>query len=159
MVIGGESRMKYGRQWLMVGAIALLAGCSVSINGGDNAASDQSNEAAAAPAAAEAEPAAETAPAAASNDAAGDWQRVILVGLTSGDNFYLTIAPGEGGDQQQVMCTAAACEPWFEAGELPSSVQGSIVEVQMGAAPQVDGSGNVMEANFPAITALRQTSR
>lgn len=147
------------RQMFMVGAAALLAGCSVSFNSGDDAASDQTNEAAAAPAAAATNAATQAAPAAASTDAAGDWRRVRLVGITSGDNFYLDIVPADGGDQEQVLCTAAACEPWFETGELPATMQGSVVEVQMGTTAQVDGSGDVMEANFPAITALRQTSR
>lgn len=147
------------QQMVMVGAAALLAGCSVSFNSGDDAASGEANEAAAAPASTASDATAATPPATASTDAAADWRRVRLVGITSGDNFYLDIVPADGGDQQQVLCIAAACEPWFETGELPTTLQGSIVEVQIGTTAQVDGGGDVMEANFPAITALRQMAR
>jgi hypothetical protein len=131
----------------MMAAAMLLAGCEVKVSGnadvtsGDDAASaDTAPQAAAAPA------------------AAGDWTKVKVTGLTCGDNCYVQIEPAAGGDPEEVMCTAEGCNAWFETQTLPDDVPAKTYEVQMGTAEQVDAEGTVQEANFPAITAIREAS-
>lgn len=129
---------------VIAGAI-LLAGCEVKVSG--NAEANGGEEAV------------EAAPqAAADMPASGNWQSVKVTGLTCGDNCYVTIEPAAGGSAQEVMCTAETCNPWFEEQALPADVSGKTYEVQMGTAEQVDAAGTVQEANFPAITAIREAS-
>lgn len=131
----------------VVAGAMLLAGCEVKVSG--NADVSSGDEAASA----------DTAPQAAANmPAAGNWQAVKVTGLTCGDNCYVTIEPAAGGSAQEVMCTAEACNPWFEEQALPADVSGKTYEVQMGTAEQVDAAGTVQEADFPAITAIREAS-
>lgn len=87
---------------------------------------------------------------------AGDsWSAVKLTGLTCGDNCYVQIEPAAGGAAQEVMCTAQACNPWFEEQALPADIVGKTYEVRLGTAEQVDNAGIVQDAGFPAIVEMR----
>lgn len=91
-------------------------------------------------------------------DPAGAWRKIKITGLTCGDNCYLQIQPIEGGDADEVMCSADLCAPWFEARVLAAEVTGKTWEVQMGKVEQLDNEGNVMDDSFPAIIAVREAS-
>jgi hypothetical protein len=67
-------------------------------------------------------PAAEAPATLASGDPAGAWTKVRITGLTCGDNCYVQIRPVEGGEADDVMCSADACAPWFEAQALTAGV-------------------------------------
>lgn len=114
---------------------------------------DQTSAPAAAPAPAAAAPAA-TAPV----DPVGAWTKIRIVGLTCGDNCYLRIQPIEGGEPDDVMCSADLCAPWFESQALADGVAEKTWEVQMGKVDQLDNEGNVMDDNFPAIIAVREAN-
>lgn len=104
-------------------------------------------------------PAPAAAPAsAAAGDPAGAWTKVRITGLTCGDNCYVQIQPVEGGQTDDVMCSADLCAPWFEAQALAAGVTGKTWELQMGTAEQVDNEGTVMDEAFPAILAIREAS-
>ena len=106
---------------------------------------------AAAPAPAEAAPA-----SAAAADPAGAWTKIRITGLTCGDNCYVQIQPIDGGEADDVMCSADLCTPWFENQALAAGVTDKTWEVQMGAVDQLDNEGTVMDDNFPAIIAIRE---
>ncbi|KQY82903.1 MULTISPECIES: hypothetical protein [unclassified Brevundimonas] len=108
-----------------------------------------------APEAAAPEPAAAPASAAAT-DPAGAWTKIRITGLTCGDNCYVQIQPIDGGEADDVMCSADLCTPWFENQALAAGVTDKTWEVQMGAVDQLDNEGTVMDDNFPAIIAIRE---
>lgn len=89
---------------------------------------------------------------------AGSGTKVRIAGLTCGDNCYLQIQPIDGGEANDVMCSADLCLPWFENQALPNGVTDKTWEVQMGNVDQLDNDGNVMDDNFPAVLALREAN-
>ncbi|HWQ87979.1 hypothetical protein [Brevundimonas sp.] len=103
-------------------------------------------------------PTAAAPPAVAAADPVGAWTRIKIVGLTCGDNCYLRIQPIEGGEPDDVMCSADLCAPWFENQALADGVAEKTWEVQMGKLDQLDNAGNVMDDNFPAIIAVREAN-
>lgn len=89
---------------------------------------------------------------------AGAWTKIKITGLTCGDNCYLRIQPIDGGEADEVMCSADLCLPWFESQVLADEVTDKTWEVQMGNVDQLDNEGTVMDDNFPAIIALREAT-
>lgn len=89
---------------------------------------------------------------------AGAWTKIRITGLTCGDNCYLQIQPIDGGEANEVMCSAELCTPWFEGQTLAAGVTDKAWEVQMGTLDQLDNEGTVMDDNFPAIIALREAT-
>jgi hypothetical protein len=83
------------------------------------------------------------------------WQRVVVTGVTCGDNCYLEFQAAGREDTQTALCTAPTCTGWFEAQALPDAERGAAYDVQMGTGQQVDAAGTVMEADFLTITAMR----
>ncbi|MDQ3124029.1 MAG: hypothetical protein M3Q74_00265 [Pseudomonadota bacterium] len=102
--------------------------------------------------------AAGVAAAPAATAAGGAWTRVRITGLTCGDNCYLQIEPVEGGEADEVMCSADLCAPWFESQALADEVSDKTWEVQMGNVEQLDNEGTVMDDNFPAVVAIREAT-
>lgn len=88
----------------------------------------------------------------------GAWTKIRITGLTCGDNCYLQIQPIDGGEANEVMCSADLCTPWFESQALPGGVSDKTWEVQMGAVDQLDNEGTVMDDNFPAVLAIREAA-
>ncbi len=103
-------------------------------------------------------PAAAAAASMAAVNPAGAWTKIKITGLTCGDNCYLAIQPIDGGEADEVMCSADLCMPWFENQALADEVTDKTWEVQMGNVDQLDNEGTVMDDNFPAIIALREAT-
>jgi hypothetical protein len=86
------------------------------------------------------------------------WTRIKITDLTCGDNCYVRIQPLDGGEADDVMCSADLCTPWFEGQALAAGVTDKTWEVQMGSVDQLDNEGTVMDDNFPAIIAIREAT-
>lgn len=111
-----------------------------------------------APEAAAPAPAAAAPASTAAVNSEGVWTKVKITSLTCGDNCYVRIEPIEGGEADDVMCSADPCLPWFESQALPDEVTDKTWEVQMGNVDQLDNAGTVMDDNFPAIIAIREAT-
>lgn len=98
--------------------------------------------------------AAAPAPAEAAAPAAG-WQRITISAYTCGDNCYLEYTVAGNVEPAGAICNAAQCAPWFEAQAIPASELGRSYDVRFGTTNQVDGAGNLMESEFPAIIEMR----
>jgi hypothetical protein len=81
------------------------------------------------------------------------WTKIRLAGFECGDNCYLVYS--KGGAEERAICAAPDCEAFLEAGALPQNLVGAEAEAQFGTAAQVDGAGDVMDPDHPAVIALR----
>ena len=94
----------------------------------------------------------EPEPARAPEKAPDPWQQVTIAGFECGDNCYLVYERANTGEAESALCNARACNPWFEMQEMPADMIGRKIRVRFGSGQQVDGSGNVMSDDFPAVT-------
>ena len=85
-----------------------------------------------------------------------EYKPVTLNGFTSGDNAYLELTRAvEGSAPETILCTAAACADWRDAGALPATLRDKGATAKFGTADQVDGAGTVMKRGVPAVVDLR----
>jgi hypothetical protein len=85
--------------------------------------------------------------------ASDGWTKIRLSGFECGDNCYLVYF--KGGVEQRAICAAPDCEAFLEAGALPQNLVGAEAEARFGTAAQVDGVGEVMDPDHPAVLELR----
>jgi hypothetical protein len=133
--------MKNANLLSLLAATMMLAGC-----GG----AGEAEKATAAPV-----ESAESAAPANAGAPAGEWRRITISAYTCGDNCYLEYTVGDNVEPEGAICNAAQCTPWFEAQAIPQSELGRSYEVRMGTTDQVDGAGNVMASDYPAIIEMR----
>lgn len=85
---------------------------------------------------------------------------IRIVGFECGDNCYLSYhvltATGRRAtrDPRSALCNVGPCAAWFEQQAMPSRYVGRRACMVLGKGQQVDGDGNVMSTDFPAIKKL-----
>lgn len=86
----------------------------------------------------------------------GGYKPITLIAFECGDNCYLHYFPRvEGSRDEFALCQADICEDWKTVGLLPTPLEKAQVKAKFGTGNQVDGSGNVMIHNYPAITDIK----
>lgn len=85
---------------------------------------------------------------------------IRIVGFECGDNCYLSyrviMANGRvaAGEPKAALCNVGPCAAWFENQAMPTRYVGRRARIVLGKGQQVDGEGNVMSTDFPAIKQL-----
>jgi hypothetical protein len=85
---------------------------------------------------------------------------IRIVGFECGDNCYLNyrVITANGrvaaGEPKSALCSVGPCAAWFEQQAMPSKYVGRRARIVLGKGQQVDGDGNVMSTDFPAIKQL-----
>ena len=64
-----------------------------------------------------------------------------IVSYDCGDNCYLTIKDSKGKEHSG-LCSAAVCQKWNEAVEMPERYKGDMVRIQVGTDWRYDDGGN-----------------
>lgn len=83
------------------------------------------------------------------------FEAVTITGLECGDNCYLRYTRPGSESEEAALCHASACMPWTEWQELPPEFIGRSAQVLIGTGEQMNGDGEVMRSDFPAVLDLR----
>ena len=82
------------------------------------------------------------------------YERVTITGFECGDNCYLRFIRPGSEVEQTALCHAPACAEWAEWQELPPEFVGRSAQVLIGVGEQVNGDGETMRSDFPAVIDL-----